>query len=445
MYGMLRTQLKARATAGNPIQVGFVGSGRMGGGAMCQIAQMDGMRVAIIADLQVERAIQVYEMSGYKQDDVVVTNNVLDAENAIARGQPVATQDSDVVCAVANIDAVCDATGMPEVGARVALRTIQSGKHIIMLNVETDVVIGPILHEMASKAGLVYSVASGDEPGLIAEYHDRYTSLGFEVVAVGKAPSSLLHYNIYETPDDCAAEAERLGINPHFLVGFRDGTKTMIEMAAVSNYTGLITDKPGMHGPVAGINELPSMFRPESEGGLLKNRGVVDYARPIKLEDGSIDFHRSVTPGVFLVLHTDHPQLQADLNYLDVTGSDGYYNLYQPYHLVTNELPLSIAVAVLFNHSTIYARHGMVTEVTGVAKRDLKAGETIDGPGGATIYSSNDRYESAKEQRQVPLNLLINARLRRDVPKDQVITYDDVELNTDSTLYHLRRIQDQTM
>ena len=336
------------------------------------------------------------------------------AADAIRSGKPVAAQDAEILSELP-IDVVVEATGNPDIGARVAMRSILARKHVVMLNVETDVVVGPILYKMAQAAGVVYTVSSGDEPGLIAEYYDRYAGLGFEVIAVGKAPSSIGLFDRYATPDSVAEDAKRLGVNPHFLVTFRDATKTMIEMACISNYTGLIPDIRGMHGPVAGVNEIPKLFRPKSEGGILNHRGVVDYARPLKHPDGSIDFDRSVTPGVFLCVYTDHPQIREDLNYLDVTGSDGYYNMYTPYHLVTNEIPLSVVNAVEFGHPTIVPKLGLVTEVFGAAKRPLKAGETIDGAGGSSVYALNDLYEIAKAENVVPLGLLTGAKLRCDV------------------------------
>jgi predicted homoserine dehydrogenase-like protein len=438
---MVKQALEARAGRGEPIQVGFVGSGRMGTGAICQIGLMRGMRTAIIADIDIQRVVRAFELTGHKRDDVVITNSSSEASDAIRRGRPVATEDSQVMID-ADIDAVVESTGNPEVGARVASQAIQAQKHVIMLNVETDVVIGPILHRMAASAGVVYTVSSGDEPGLIAEYYDRYTSLGFEVVAVGKAPSSIGHFDRYATPDSVADDAETLGVNPHFLVTFRDATKTMIEMSCVSNYTGLLPDIRGMHGPIAGIHEIPDLFRLKDEGGLLSRRGVVDYARPLKKEDGSIDFDRSVTPGVFLVVRTEHEQIQEDLKYLDVTGSDGYYNMYTPYHLVTNEIPLSIVNAVDYGVPTIVPKLGLVSEVFGAAKRPLKAGDTIDGPGGSTVYALNDLREATEVERVVPLGLLPGARLKCDVTRDETITYDKVELNTSTTLYHLRALQD---
>jgi len=438
---MIKQALETREAAGKPIQVGFVGSGRMGTGAIVQIGLMKGMRTSIIADLNAERAVRAYELCGYRADDVVVTNRLMDAADAIRKNKPVVTQDADMLPQL-DVEVIVDATGSPELGARIAFKSIQARKHIVMLNVEGDVVVGPLLHKMAKNAGVVYTVSSGDEPGLIAEYFDRYTGLGFEVVAVGKTPTSLGTFDRYATPESLAEEAQELGVNPHFLVTFRDATKTMIEMASISNYTGLVPDVRGMHGPVAGIYEIPELFRLKSEGGILNRRGVIDYARPLKTEDGQIDFLRSVTPGVFLVLHTDHPQIQEDFKYFDVIGKDGYYIMHTPYHLVTNEIPLSIATAALFQHPTIVPEKGLLTEVIAAAKRDMKAGETIDGQGGSTLYALNDHYHIAKEERLVPFGLLPGAKLRCDVKKDQVITYDMVDLKTDSMLYHLRQLQD---
>jgi len=438
---MIHQALKRRDAEGRPIQVGFVGAGRMGSGALAQIGQMRGIRNAVIADLAVDRARRAWCLCGVDPGDVLTTNHAGQAADAIRAGKPVVTEDARILPGLP-VDVVVDATGSPELGAQIAMDTILGGKHVVMLNVETDVVVGPILHKMAQAAGVVYTVSSGDEPGLIAEYYDRYAALGFEIVAVGKAPSSIGLFDRYATPDSVAQDAQRLGVNPHFLVTFRDATKTMIEMACVSNYTGLVADIRGMHGPVAGVNDIARLFRPQSEGGILRRRGVVDYARPVKKPDGTIDFDLSVTPGVFLCVYTDHAQIRADLDYLDVTGADGYYTMYTPYHLVTNEIPLSIVNAVEFAHPTIAPDLGMVTEVFGAAKRALKAGEYCDGPGGSTIYALNDDYEIAKQENVVPLGLLPGAKFLRDVATDEVITWDMVELKTESTLYQLRKLQD---
>ncbi len=439
---MIKQGLEARHAAKKPIRVGFVGAGRMGTGGICQIGKMRGMEATVIVDLNEKNAVRAHELCGIKRDDIVVSNKLSEVEDAVSRGKRAVTQDAEMVTKLEAIEVVLDATGNPELGAILAYKTIMAKKHIIMLNVEADVAVGPILYRLAENAGVVYSVSSGDEPGLVAEYFDRYTALGFEVVAVGKTPSSLAHLDFHATPESLADEAKRLGVNPHFLTTFRDATKTMIEMSCIANYTGLVPDVRGMHGPVAGIAEVPRLFRPKAEGGILNQRGVVDYAVPLKTPDGKIDFFRSVTPGVFLVVYTDNPQTRADLDYLDVVGSDGYYNLYQPYHLVTCEMPLSIASAALYHKPTIVPKLGLVSEVVGVAKQDLKAGRKIDGQGGSCVYSSCDKYAVAKRDGLVPLALLTDATLKRDVKRDQAITYDMVDIRKDTFLYKLREMQD---
>ncbi len=441
---MIRQKLLKRHAAGSPIRVGWVGAGRMITGAVCQTALMQGMRNAVICDIRVEAAIRAFEINGVKKKDVLVTDSAGAANDAIRANRAVVTQDSRLMPEL-ELDCVVEGTGIPEVGAEVAFRCIQGGKHIIMLNVEADVVIGPILHQMASRAGVVYSVSSGDEPGLITELVDRWGGLGFEIVAVGKTPASLAKLDFYATPDTVAADAAALNVNPHFLVTFRDTTKTAIEMACISNATGLIPDIRGMHGPVAGIKDMARLFRLRDEGGILKNRGVVDYARPLLLADGSVDFVHSVTPGVFVVVRTTHPQIQEDLGYWNVERTGDYFTFYTPYHLVTNEIPLSVVWAVEDREPTVVPRHGLLTECIGAAKADLKAGTILDGGGGYTVYSVAELACVAKREGCVPFGLLDKATLIRDVQRDQIITQEMVELRTDTMLHHLRRIQDEVI
>jgi len=441
---MIQQKLLKRHAAGTPIRVGWIGAGRMITGAICQTALMKGMRNAVICDIRVEAAVRAFEINGVKKKDVLIADNVGAANDAIRAGKPVITQDSRLMPEL-EVDCVVEGTGVPEVGAEVAFRCIQGGKHIIMLNVEADVVVGPILHRMASRAGVIYSVSSGDEPGLITELVDRWGGLGFEVVAVGKTPASLAKLDFYATPDTVAADATALNVNPHFLVTFRDTTKTAIEMACISNATGLIPDVRGMHGPVAGIKDMARLFRLRDEGGILKNRGVVDYARPLLLPDGSVDFVHSVTPGVFVVVRATHPQIQEDLGYWNVERTGEYFTFYTPYHLVTNEIPLSIVWAVEDQEPTVVPRHGLLTECIGAAKADLKAGTTLDGGGGYTVYSVADLACVAKREGCVPFGLLDKARLIRDVKRDQIITQEMVEVRTGTMLYRLRGIQDEVI
>jgi predicted homoserine dehydrogenase-like protein len=438
---MIKQKLLKRHAAGTPIRVGWVGAGRMNTGAICQTALMKGMSNAVICDIRLDAAQRAYELNGWKRKDILITDSAGTANDAIRHGKPVVTQNARLLPDL-EIDCVVEGTGVPEVGADVALRCIHAGKHIIMLNVETDVVIGPILHRMAERAGVIYSVSSGDEPGLITELVDRWGGLGFEIAAVGKTPPTLAKLDRYCTPGTVAEDAKALGINPHFLVTFRDASKTSIEMASISNATGLVPDIRGMHGPVAGIQEMARVFCLKEHGGLLNRLGVVDYARPLLLPDGSIDFVNSVTPGVFVVVHVTHPQIREDLQYLRVVGDGDYFTFYTPYHLVTNEMPLSIVWAVEDHEPTVVPYHGLLTECLGAAKADLKAGTLLDGGGGYTVYSVNDLACIAKRENCVPFGLLDEAKLLKDVKRDQILTYDLVQLRSDTTLYHLRKLQD---
>jgi len=441
---MITPKLWKRHAAANPIRVAWVGAGRMNTGAICQTACMKGMSNAVICDIRVEAAIRAYEINGFERKDIVVTDNVSAINDSVRAGKPVVTQNA-LLMPDLEVDCVVEGTGVPDVGAQVAYRCIQGGKHIIMLNVEADVVVGPILHQMAQRAGVIYSVSSGDEPGLITELVDRWGGLGFEIVAVGKTPATLGKMDRYATPDTIAVDAKALGVNPHFLVTFRDATKTSIEMSCIANATGLVPDVRGMHGPTAGIQDMARLFRLKGEGGLLNRRGVVDYARPLLLPDGKVDYVNSVTPGVFVVVRATHPQIQQDLTYFDVVHTGEYFTFYTPYHLVTNEIPLSIVWAVEDQEPTVVPRHGLVAECLGAAKSDLKAGAILDGGGGYTVYSVNDLACVAKREGCVPFGLLDGAKLLRDVKKDQVITHDMVQLKTDTMVYHLRRIQDEVI
>jgi predicted homoserine dehydrogenase-like protein len=441
---MISPKLRKRQVAGNPIKVGWVGAGRMITGAICQTACMQGIRSAVICDIRPDVAMRAYTINGVSQDTIVVADKSGEINDAVRAGRPVVTTNAALMPEL-EIDCVVEGTGVPEVGAEVAYRCIQGGKHIIMLNVEADVVIGPILHQMAQRAGVVYSVSSGDEPGLITELVDRWGGLGFEIVAVGKTPATLAKLDLYCTPETLAEDARKMNVNPHFLVTFRDATKTAIEMSCIANATGLIPDVRGMHGPTAGIYEMANFFRLKAEGGLLNNRGVVDYARPLMNPDGSIDYLRSVTPGVFVVVRATHPQIQKDLAYFDVVHTGEYFTFHTPYHLVTNEIPLSIVWAVEDHTPTVVPRHGLLAEVLGAAKADLKAGTKLDGGGGFTLYGINDLACIAKREGCVPLGLLDGATLIKDVKRDQVITADMVQVKTDSLLYHLRQIQEQVL
>lgn len=435
---MLNSRLQELEEQGMPIRVGIVGAGRMGTGVACQISRMKGMRVVILADIQLENAAAAFRFNGLKAKDIVTTDDLERARLAILEGKVVATREKRLVPKVP-IDVIVEATGVPEVGAMVALEGIQNRKHMVMLNVETDVVIGPLLKRMADASDVVYTLTIGDEPGAIAELYDFVVSLGMKVVCAGKSPFKPIKRQ--ETPQTLKKEAERLGLNPKMLCSFRDGSKTDIEMAAVANGTGLVPDIPGMHGPRATISDLPKVFSLKRQGGILGRQGVVDFATSFLNKEGETDRGKSVAPGVFVVFTTDHAQIRKDLEWL-LMGPGPNYCLYRPYHLVGIETPISIARAAIYGEASLAPSGGLVAEVATVAKKDLKAGEPLDGIGGFTVHGMIYRAEVARQENLLPLGLTYGARLKRAIKKGQPIRYDEVELEERSLLLQLRRIQD---
>lgn len=425
----LNDHLRAREEAGNPIKLALVGAGQMGSGMVSQMERMmKGIRAMAVADILLDRAISAYKEAGVSKDDIVVTTDRQIAEETLQKGKRVATTDALLLTRLSPIEVVVEATGVPEVGAKVAFDAILNHKHVVMLNVEADVTVGYILRRMADAAGVVYTVSAGDEPGATKELYDFAQAMGFRIVAAGKGKNNPLDREA--TPDKLSAEAASKGMSAKMLTAFVDGTKTMVEMTALANATGLVPDVRGMHGPVATVERLPEIFCLKSQGGILDHEGVVDYALG------------SVAPGVFVVVTTDQKAVIKDLQYLKV-GPGPNWVFYRPYHLANLETPLSAARAVLLGETTIATVHKPVAEAITIAKRDLKAGEKLDGIGQYTIYGSIEKAEIAAKEKLLPIGLAEGAVLKTDVPKGEPITYDQVELDYTSMIVHLRALQDR--
>ncbi len=273
---------------GDPIRVGLVGCGQMGSGLAHVTNQMAGMNTVAISDIDVSRPQAALEAMGIAESEVVVTNKVGTAEDVLRAGKYLVTEDAVMLAKLESLDAVVEATGLTEVGARVAWNCILHSKHVIMLNVETDVTVGPLLHRLAQQAGCVYTAASGDEPGVCKMLYNLAGTMGFEVVCLGKGKNNIIDFDA--TPDSCREEAESKGMNPKMLAAFKDGSKTMVELAAMSNATGLVPDVPGMHGVKVDVPELNKVFIPKDDGGILSRRGCVDYSTG------------KVAPGVFAII-----------------------------------------------------------------------------------------------------------------------------------------------
>ncbi|MDH4265505.1 MAG: 3-hydroxyacyl-CoA dehydrogenase NAD-binding domain-containing protein [Deltaproteobacteria bacterium] len=434
-------KLLQREKEGRPIKVAVVGAGMMGAGVINQISRMPGIRVCLIADLVIDKARKVFEDNRVPRQSIQALNHPDAIQDAIRQGQSVVTEDAELPAQV-DVDAVVEATGSPDAGARVAYCAILGRKHTIMLNVEADVMVGPVLASMARSAGVVYTLASGDQPGAICEMYDWAKTLGLEVVAAGRG-TQLGPSARHVTPDAFVDAAKRLGGNAQMLCSFHDGTKSQVEMAAVSNALGLVPDKRGMHEPFACVEDLPGVFRRKELGGVLSRNGVVELANSFR-PDGFEVKEGMVNPGVFLVVTSDHPGIQGLLKHLfrRIEKAGPNYGLFRPYHLTAVETPYSVVRACLYGEATGAAGDRLLTEVVAVAKKDLKQGELLDGGGGYTVYGLVERAEVAKKERLLPLGFAYKIPVLRDIPRDAPITQEDVRMDTESFLYKLRALKD---
>jgi predicted homoserine dehydrogenase-like protein len=418
-----RARLQAReAEIGRPLRVGLVGAGQMGRGFAAQLLRMPGVSLSAVLDVQRDRAEEALTQAGITPDGATTTDA---AVQAIENGGSVALGGIDELGALP-LDVVVEATGVPDVGARVALESLLSGKGIATLNVESDVTIGALMKVVAEKAGAIYSVCRGDEPVETKILVDYARDLSFDVVCAGKGKNNPL--DIYATPESLAERARTKQMNPKMLCSFVDGSKAMIEMAALANTTGLGVSTRGMHGPPSTVPELHQTFALKEDGGVLEKAGVVDYCTG------------PVAPGVFVVVRTDDPYVNHEMTYLQM-GDGPYFSLYRPYHLASIEAPLTVCEMALDNRPSLVAEH-WTAEVGAMSKRPLQAGEKIDGVGGMMVRGLIDDASDFARDGAVPLGVLAGATLKHDVPVDHLLTYDDVDLDESSTIVKLRRMQD---
>lgn len=425
----LHKELAAREAAGSPVRIGLVGAGQMGTDVVAETCMMKGIQVVVTADIDGERAREAYA-TGKINAEVVAATSAAEADAAVAAGKRAYATDYRIVTDMAEVDVMLEATGVPEIGSRAALRAARHGQHLAMMNVETDITVGPVLRWYAEQKGVLYALAAGDEPAACKELYDFADALGFTIVAAGKGKNNPLDRHAKPTDAAWAKEAARRGLSATMLIEFVDGSKTMVEMAAVSNATGLVPDVRGMHGPVTHREILEKVYRLKEDGGILNRMGVVDFGVG------------KVAPGVFLIVRTDHPRLREAMVLRDM-GSGPYYTLFRPYHLCSIEVPLTCALLAIRGQSNMVPLDRLVAEVFAVAKHDLQPGDVLDGIGGTTFYSSIDTYEVAKEEGLLPIGLAKGARLVRPVMMDTPITYADVELQEPSTVLALRRLQDR--
>jgi len=431
----LNQKLKELSGDGKSIRVAICGIGQMGKSLISQIMDMQGMEVVAVANRDAQTITERLKPLDFPEDKAEVisspgklTEKIKKQARLASLSKIIFTDNLKLLASLDCADVIMDATGNTQAGAELSLAAIENKKHVVTLNVEADVTIGPLLKRMADQAGVVYTVAAGDEPGALKELYDFATALGLEVVAAGKGKNNPLDKDA--NPTTLADYSKKKGASPRMMTSFVDGTKSMEEMACFSNATGIKADIRGMHGPRVNVAELARLFSTKGQGGILNRVPAVDFA----IGD--------VAPGVFLVYTTRNPLIKEELKYL-LFGDGPNYLLYRPYHLASIETPLSVARAFFYNEPTIAPLGAPVSEVITVAKKDLAKGDTIDGIGGYTVYGLIEEYQRARSENLLPLGISEGATLNRDVAKGQPISYDMVDLVQGTTLLKLRRLQEE--
>jgi predicted homoserine dehydrogenase-like protein len=428
MSGDLAEALALRDDAEKPVRVGLIGAGEMGTDIVTQISLMRGIEISLLSVLRAEHAFHAIKVAGGSADSAMVCESERAVMKAVESGRIAIVESPGLVCASDYVDAVVDATGNPNVGATVAMQAMEHGKHVVMMNVEADVTIGAYLRRQADRAGVVYTLGAGDEPSSAMELVNFVTALGYPIVAAGKGKNNPLIFDA--TPDAYAEEARRRNMNPRMLVEFVDGSKTMIEMTAIANATGLLPDIPGMHGPNAPLDTLHNVLCPAEDGGLLSRKGVVDFT-----------VAKGVAPGVFVIAEMSHPRLRERMNDLKL-GAGPYYTFFRPYHLTSLEVPLSAAAAVLFGTSHMRPMETPVADTATLAKCDLPIGTTLGAIGEIHYRGWAITREDSLKRKAIPLGLAQGAVTTQAVKAGDYLTYDNCQVDGDLKIVQLRRLQD---
>ena len=426
----LARDLAARADAGKPIRVGVIGSGEMGTDLVTQMSLMKGIEMAAIATRRPHTALAAMTIAYGDESHGKVVDTPAAATAVIEQGK-IAVTSAETLVTTPNIDVVIDATGKPGVAADFSLTAMEHGKHLVMMNVEADVTIGPYLKAQADRLGVVYSVGAGDEPSSCMELIEFVTALGLDVVAAGKGKNNPLKHDA--VPDDCREEATQRNMNPRMLVEFVDGSKTAVEMTAIANATGLMPDIPGMHGPKADRDDMAKVLIPKADGGILNSSGVVDFT-----------IGKGVAPGVFVIVKAEHPRIIERMDDLHI-GHGPYYAFFRPYHLTSLEVPLTCARIMLTGKPDMVPLPRPVAEVCAVAKRDLLPGENLDAIGETCYRSYAMRADDARAAGALPVGLLEGGKVTAPIAKGALLTTANSQPDTSTRLFALRQAQDKLL
>lgn len=437
---MLIDQLQQRQADGNPVRVGLIGAGKFGSMYLSQARRTPGIHLLGIADLSPERARNALHRVGWSAEQYAAKS----FDDAVRNQTTYIQEDAQALISNPQVDVIIDATGSPSAGIRHALLCCEHRKHIIMVNVEADVLAGPLLAQKAAEAGIVYTMAYGDQPALIVELVDWARTSGFEVVCAGKGTKYLPAYHT-STPDTVwgyyGFSEEQVGsgdFNAQMFNSFLDGTKSALEMAAVANATGLTPASTGLAFPPCGVDDLPTLLRPKSVGGILSHSGTVEVISSLERDERPV--YRDLRWGVYVTFkgHSDYVRDCFSQYGVRTDPTGEYASLYRPYHMIGLELGISVAQAALLGRAT-GATNGFRGDAVATAKRDLQAGERLDGEGGHRVYGKLMPAADSLAMGGLPIGLAHGVTLNRAVAAGQPVRWSDVSADLSVQAVRVRK------
>lgn len=411
---------------GESIKLAIMGAGKMGTSLISQLSNIDAMEVKLVIDRTPQKAIEALKKAGIAEDKIIFTDDYNEGYEILEKGYVCVSTNYRLSYKLLQINAVVDCTGNPSFGAVIARKTIQYHKHMISFNVECEATVGPVLLDMAKKAGVVYTGILGDEPGAIIDLCDSAFGMGLDVLVAAKGKNNRL--DEYVTPEDIKAEAKEKELNPKMLTSFIDGTNTMLELNSVCNALGFLPDTFGCHGIDASPENAVENFKLKRDGGVLDNYKVVEFSN-------------GMAPGVFIIATSDKEDVRDLMKFLGF-GDGPNYLMYRPYHLTSLEAPITIYNAVVENEPTIAPIQGQVADTVTIAKRDIEKGETLDGIGSDKVYGKLTSHSRCMREDLLPIGMITSKTIATcDIAKDTLIDMSMVEIDEKATITRLRRRQ----
>jgi predicted homoserine dehydrogenase-like protein len=436
----LHAQLMQRHAEGRPVRIGLIGAGKFGAMFLAQARVTPGLHIAGLADLDIARAFRQLKDVGWPSE----AYSAASLDQALKTGALHVGDDAEALFVDPRVEVIVEATGVPVAGTRHALTAIAHGKHIVMVNVEADAVAGPLLARKAKAAGVVYSLAWGDQPALICEHVDWARACGFEVIAAGKGTRYELHYHqstpdtLWDILDRYLQITDRRSINPKMFNSFIDGSKSAIEMTAVCNATGLVPQSDGLGFPAASRFELADICKPASDGGTLEKTGVTEVVSSVYRDGTDVPHHLALGTYVVIGAESDYAR-RCFKEYAMLPDRSGRYaSLYRPIHMIGLELGISVASVALRKEPT-GAPTGFRSDVVATAKRDLKKGEMLDGEGGFCVWGKQTPAVRSLRENLLPLGLAHEVKLVRHVAQGRQLTWDDVAHDAGDIAVKIRR------